>query len=161
MSERINLDTNEADMVAERREALLGKQNFVGGFIAGIIGALVGAGIWAAATVMTEYQIGFLAIGIGFLVGWLVNLVGKGVTPMFGVMAAILSLLGCVVGSLFILVHSISVQNGTDHLTALANLDLDFAAQRMKDTFRPMDLLFYALAAMQGYRSGFTNLDAE
>ena len=48
--------------------------------IGGVVAALVGAALWAVITVTTGYQIGFMAIGVGFLVGLTVGHVGKGTT---------------------------------------------------------------------------------
>ena len=49
--------------------------NLPPGVVAGLGAAIVGAAIWAAITAATDYQIGFMAIGVGFLAGFAVRLV--------------------------------------------------------------------------------------
>jgi hypothetical protein len=79
------LDPAMIEVAFQKFEA---EQNMVGGFLAGAVAALVGAGVWALVTVLTGYQIGFMAIGVGFLVGLAVQFAGKGINKIFGVMGA-------------------------------------------------------------------------
>ena len=60
--------------------------------VAGGASSLVGAIIWAAVTVATEYQIGWMAVGVGALVGFTVRLAGKGIEKIYGYIDAGLAL---------------------------------------------------------------------
>ena len=62
-----------------------GNQNIQLAVIGGIIAAAVGAAIWAVVTVVTGYQIGWMAVGVGFIVGFAVRIFGKGISKSFGV----------------------------------------------------------------------------
>jgi len=68
--------------------------------LAGLVAAAVGAAAWALVTVLTQMQIGWMAVGIGFLVGLAVRKFGKGSAPSFQVLGAVLSLVGCLAGNL-------------------------------------------------------------
>ena len=64
----------EEPVINEQQAAMLmqtfaEEQNLLMGTVGGLLAALLGAGIWAGVTVATEYQIGWMAVGIGFLVG--------------------------------------------------------------------------------------------
>ena len=48
------------------------------GITGGFLGAAIGAVLWAVVTVVTEYQIGYMALGVGFLAGFGVRLRGEG-----------------------------------------------------------------------------------
>src|SRR5688572_28318618 len=63
--------------------------------VSGFLASLIAAFIWALITYITHYQIGFMAIGVAFLVGYAVRYFGKGMTPAFGVVGAVFSLFGC------------------------------------------------------------------
>ena len=65
--------------VAYLQQRLHSEQNLLLGAAAGMIAALAGAAVWAGVTVVTGYQIGFMAIGVGFLVGYAIRAVGRGV----------------------------------------------------------------------------------
>lgn len=78
-----------------RLQEMSSKQNLPLAILVGIISFLAGASIWVAITVTAEYQIGRMAIGVGFLVGGPVRFLGKGINNVFGYTGAIFSLLGC------------------------------------------------------------------
>ena len=62
--EDINVQDMDAKLASFKNE-----QNFIGGIGAALAAALVGAGIWTAITVTTEYQIGYMAVAVGYT-GW-------------------------------------------------------------------------------------------
>jgi len=67
--------------------------SIVGAIVAGIIGAL----IWGAISFFTGYEIGYVAWGIGFLVGMGVVVTGGG-SPMAGIMSAVVALVAILGG---------------------------------------------------------------
>ncbi len=139
-------------------DQLRSEQNLVMATLAGLVAAVVGASIWAAVTVATGYQIGWLAIGIGFAVGIAIRYVGKGIDQVFGVVAAVLSLLGCALGNLLSVAYFVADTESVPFFELLAHMDLDVAIEIMTATFNPMDIVFYAIAVYFGYRSAFREL---
>jgi hypothetical protein len=133
-------------------DRLRDEQNLMMGVLAGLVAAVLGAAIWATATIATGQQIGWLAIGIGFLVGAAVGMVGKGIDRKFGFAGAALALVGCALGNLFTVAYFIAQADGTPYFELLARLDLESILEIMIVAFDPMDLLFYAFAAYFGYR---------
>jgi hypothetical protein len=142
------------------RQRLASEQKLGAGIAAGAGAALLGAALWAAITVASGYQIGFMAIGIGFLVGWAVRSVGKGVDKTFGLAGAVLALLGCAIGNLLAAVGLVAKQEGIPFFDLLSGLDPNLAFELMKAFFSPMDLLFYGFAVYEGYRLSFRRLTA-
>ncbi|MCZ6827293.1 MAG: hypothetical protein O7D88_07320, partial [Gammaproteobacteria bacterium] len=69
-------------------ETLRSEQSLLVGTLAGFVASLAGAGVWAAVTVLTEYQIGWMAVGIGVLVGFSMRFAGKGIDQTFGIAGA-------------------------------------------------------------------------
>lgn len=134
------------------------EQNQLVGTMAGFLAAVVGAAAWAAVTVVTEYQIGWMAVGIGFLVGLAVRAGGKGIDQIFGVIGATMSLVGCLLGNVFTIAYFISVDTGMSVIDVLAQMDVAIVIELMMETFQVMDILFYALAVYFGYRYAFRQL---
>lgn len=67
--------------------------------LGGVLGALVGGAAWAVAVIVSGYEIGFAALGIGALSGYAVVLMSKGGRgPVFQVIAALSSVLGVALG---------------------------------------------------------------
>jgi len=142
-------------------EQLRSQQNLIGGVLAGAVAAAAGAGAWAAVTVATGYQIGWMAIGVGFLVGYAVRLAGKGVDATFGFAGAVLALLGCAVGNLLTVCAVVAAQEDMAIMEILVQLTPGLVQELMVATFSPMDLLFYAIAVYEGYKLSFRQLSPE
>ena len=87
--------------------ALVQKEQFkssalVPGAIGGLIGALIGGGVWAGIAVLTDYEIGIIAWGIGALCGFGTTMLAqnrKGVPLQ--VVAVLTSVVGIVLGKYF------------------------------------------------------------
>ena len=122
---------------------LRAEQNLGRGFAAGAIAAAAGAGIWAGVTLLTDYQIGWMAIALGFLVGFAVRFAGRGLDPIFGVVGAALALLGCLAGNYLMY----RIREETDMVEAMTREFYDF--------------FFYAIALYAGYRFSFRHITQE
>ncbi len=136
-------------------------QNLPMGIIAGLAASLIGAAIWAGITVGTGYQIGWIAVGVGFLVGFAVRQFGKGITNIFGYVGAALALLGCLLGNLLSFCIIISQQQEIPFMDVVSSMNVSAIVELFKITFSPMDLLFYGLAIYEGYKFSFRQVSQE
>ena len=121
---------------------------------AGAVAALIGAALWAIITITTEYQIGFMAVGVGFLVGYAIRAFGQGSAQKFAIAGAALALLGCILGNLFTIAGVIAKTNGGNAISVAFSLLTHpaSAANIMSAAAQPMDFLFYAIAIYEGYK---------
>src|SRR2546426_382091 len=119
--------------------------------IAGCAAMLIGAIAWAAITVATEHQIGWIALGVGALVGWVVSF-GKG-GRVFGLLGALLALMGCVLGNFLSIVALAVTQQKIGVSAALTSLDYAKVAALMWDGFLSTPSPFTKVI-------GFRSLDA-
>jgi hypothetical protein len=122
------------------------------GLVGGLGIAVVGAIIWAIVTYVTGYQIGWMAVGVGFIVGHTVKILGNGSTSSFGIIGALCSLGGCVLGNLFSIYLFIAKQEGVSVVDILPNLSMSLNMELLRASFAPIDLLFYVIALYEGYR---------
>lgn len=76
------------------------QQNLPAATLAGFIGALIGTAVWLGFTVAVNTQIGWMAVGVGLIVGAMVRHTGHGFDRVFGIMAVGASLAGCAMGTL-------------------------------------------------------------
>jgi hypothetical protein len=144
-------------------ERLKEEQNLPLAVAAGAGGAFIGAILWALITYFTEYQIGWMAIGVGFLVGLAVRTFGKGLNKIYGIIGAGFSLLGCLVGNYLAVIFLIAKFESVPFLDVFLTLVLSpaLSLEIMVDTFQLLDLLFYGLAVYQGYRLSFRQITQE
>ena len=148
-----NAPTNTPVSTANSPTTIDASGNFPAAIAAGFVAALIGAAIWAAVTVATEYQIGWMAVGVGFLVGIAVRAAGKGSGDRFAYAGAVLALLGCVLGNLFTVVALFARQTDVGFFAVLARLRPGSAVDMLSETFQPMDLLFYGIAVYGGFKA--------
>ena len=149
------LDRRQIETATARLRA---EQNLTGGLLAGLAASLVGAAVWAVVTDATGYQIGWMAVGIGFVVGMAVRTLGKGIDKTFGVLGAALALFGCVAGNLLAVVGIVAQQQGEPFMSVLGRLDVSLIVRLMEVSFSPMDLLFYGIAVYEGYKLSFRRI---
>ena len=134
-------------------EQLDNQPSLLMGLIGGTVAMLVSAIIWGVISYVTEYQIGWMAIGVGFLVGIAIKFFGKGKSMMFGVSSAVLALIGCVLGNLIFYSGIIAREESASFLQVFFILLLQPAAaiEVFSIAFGFMDIVFYALAAYVGF----------
>jgi hypothetical protein len=139
------------------------RQNIPLGILGGVVTMIVCAVLWALITVSTDFQIGFMALGVGFAVGFAVRAMGKGIDKSFGYIGAVLSLGGCLLGNILTIAIVLSRQGDASLARVIAGLALSPLAlvELLKATFQPMDLLFYALAVYEGYKFAFRRITPE
>src|SRR5206468_12840824 len=117
---------------------------------AGLTAAIVGAAIWAIITITTKYQIGWMAVGVGLLVGFAVGYAGGGRASRF--LGAFFALFGCIAGNFLSMVAFAADEQRINLFQALTSLDYQKAGAAMFESFWSTDILFYAIAVYEGYR---------
>ena len=140
---------------------LRSQQNLLGGLLAGVAAAGFAAAIWAGVTVATGFQIGWMAVAVGFLVGIAIRQLGRGIDTVFGIMGAVLSGVGCAAGNLLAVCALVANQEGLPFFDLLARVDFEFASNMMVATFSPIDLVFYGVAIYEGYKLSFRRVTPE
>ncbi len=133
-------------------QTLRSEQNLIGGALAGLAAAVGGAAVWSMVTVLTGYQIGWMAVGVGFLVGFAVRFVGKGIDKTFSIIGAICALLGCLLGNLFIACYFLAQGQQISVMEVVAGLTPELTLALLQETFSPIDLLFYGIAVYEGFK---------
>ena len=133
---------SEADPFPEKKLLL--------GAFAGLAAAIIGAIIWAVVTVATKYQIGFMAIGVGALVGFALRLGNGGKT--FGILGAFLALFGCILGNYFSLIAFASTEQHVGFFSMMHDADPAKVMTVLWDDLMSTSILFYAIAAYEGYK---------
>jgi hypothetical protein len=155
---KLQLDQTQLRMLMNR---LAGEERLAAGIAAGSAAAVVGAVVWAVITVVTGWQIGYMAVGIGFLVGISIRTVGKGLRKVFGIAGGLIAGIGCAFGNLLSICGFIASQQDMSIFDVIAQLDLQLAFDLMTAGFSIMDLAFYAIAIWAGYQYSFRRITAD
>jgi hypothetical protein len=150
----------EAMRLQRRRMELEAGESFPAGILAGAAAALIGASLWAFVTVTTGFQIGWMAVGIAFLVGFTIRRVGRGISRRFAIAGAAISLGGCCAGNIFSAIAIIAASNEVSFFDVLGNIGLLNALGLLVAIFHPVDLVFYVLAVTAGYKYSVIKIDS-
>ena len=120
---------------------------------AGAVAALVGAIIWMIFVRVTGYEVGIVAVGIGFLVGQAMAATA-GTSTALPPVGAVLSLIGCLLGQLLADAHFFGEAVGLGFGRALNEMLSDPALGWDVFTagFSAIDLVFWAIAGYGGYK---------
>ena len=116
------------------------------GIVGGAVGGLIGAAIWAAIVYFTEHEIGWVAWGIGGLVGVGVKVASGGESStLSGIIAVPVALASVGLGKF------LSVYFLIWHLGGVAP-PIDAVVQFLPNVLGPLDLLWVGLAGFTAYR---------
>lgn len=107
-------------------------------------GAMLGAAVWAVITIVTGYEIVWIAWGVGFTSGFgmaIAHNLSDGIDDFFGgLIASIMAILGIVAGKFAVYL-----------LIVMSEAEEGFTFGMM---FDPLDLLFFGLAVATAYKLG-------
>ncbi|MDX3694623.1 hypothetical protein PV726_30680 [Streptomyces europaeiscabiei] len=125
------------------------RNNLVLGLVVAVVVALVTAGVYGGIVGATKYEIGYAAVGVGFLIGFAAGRIG-GANPVLPVVSALLSLgavyLGQLIGSAMIGADELGVS-----ATTLFIEDFDALTEYWSTTADAMTFLFLAIGAFTAF----------
>lgn len=148
----LGLEQVDAFRLEQLRRQMRDNQNLTLGIFGGALGGVIGAVAWGLLTWITHIQIGYAAIGVGFLAELGVRLLGRGIDTSFAVVGAVMALLGVLLGNLFWACIEIARQEGVPLSAVAASLNSELISTIFRKTFSPIDLLFYGIAVWAGFK---------
>ncbi len=157
MDDDIEMEGSEitAQISNETLEKLKSEQSLPAAIFAGMCIGILAAMAWAAITVATNMKIGLVAIAIGAAVGLGMRFFGKGIDPVYGVCGAIIAIISCVLGDALSIIGFIANEAQLNYFETLFRFDYSQIFSIMSEIASPMDLIFYAIAAYEGYKFSF------
>ena len=126
------------------------QKSLVAGIVAAVVGALTGAILWAVIVAVTNYKVGYAAVGVGALTGFLAGKVGGGHDRLPAIAAGI-AVIGCVLGDVFISAHGLAKVAGISSFTVLTDHS-DVVWELYKYEFDFLSAVFYAVAGYAAFR---------
>lgn len=158
-----NIDSSEAiehkDVLSKLSEKNItlfkSQQNLSKGILFSLLGGLIGGVLWGGITAITNFQIGYMAIAIGAGVGFIMRYFGKGIDQVFGISGAVIAVLSCVLGNFLSIISFIASSENLGYFETLLMFNYGETINVMILGFNPMDILFYGIAAYEGYKFSF------
>jgi len=126
-------------------------QSFLYALLGGLLFTAIASMGWTFITAMTGYQGAYMALGVGLLVGIAVRYFGAGINRIFGALAALLALAGSLLGYYLSQAGFPEEVQLAGIIKVLDYLKPDVMLNTVKETFDPLDLLFYGLAVLLAF----------
>lgn len=125
------------------------RDNLAGGLVTAVVVAVVAAGVYGALIGATEHEIGYAAVGVGFLIGWASGKVG-GRNPALPVLSALLAL-GAVYAGQLVGEAVLGAKQLPVSASELLFQHLGLVNDAWKADADPMTFLFFAIAAFAAF----------
>jgi len=126
----------------------------LGGLIAGLIAAALATGIWYGVVAVSQYQLGIVAIAVGFIVGQGVVLgANRRGSVVLVAISVVLTLLALAVSEYLIVAHFVGQELAAEGLTLNLIQPPDFIVGVVMDSVQadPLTLVFWAIALFQAF----------
>ena len=130
----------------ELAEKLISEQNFAVAVIAGAIAMLLAAIAYGIVVELWRFSYGFAAVGVGIVIGFFMGILGRGISMKFSVVAALYTIVGCVLGNLFRVVMEKVQGTGAAPIDLLRNNSLSTLAEWSASYVSLIDLVYWFVA---------------
>jgi hypothetical protein len=135
------------------------RQNMAFGIAGGAGAAVVGTIVWAEVVQLTGYKLDWMALAIGFLIGYAIRFFGKAVAPSpYGYVAGALALCCSLTGNLLTACIMFSHIKKVSFFTLLTQLNLTSALYFLRAVIGPFDVIFCLGAIFLAYYFSFKRI---
>jgi dipeptide/tripeptide permease len=140
------LDSAEKQRNYALAEKLLSEQNFAAAVVAGGVATLLTAAAYGITIETWPFSYGFAAAGVGIVIGVSMQFLGRGISTKFAVMAAAYTIVGCVLGNLFVKIMNLAQATATSPVDVLRNNSLPVLAEWSVSGLSLIHLVFWFVA---------------
>lgn len=130
----------------ELAERLMSEQNFTAAVIAGAIAMLLAAVAYGLIVEAWPISYGFAAAGVGVVVGFFMGFLGRGISMKFSVVAAVYTIVGCVLGNLFVKIVNLVQATAASPIDVVQSNSLSVLAQWSVSGLSLIHLVFWFVA---------------
>jgi hypothetical protein len=119
---------------------------------AGLGAALAGALVWLGLGMLPTSLVGLAGVGTGIAVAWAMRRMGTPATPMFGIVAAMLAVLGCALGHLLEEYANLADYLNAGFLDTVRHAPFTFMRELWLKDATPVTWVIYGFAAFTAFR---------
>lgn len=142
------MDDEEKQKNYELAEKLISEQNFTAALIAGAVAMLLAAVTYGMVVEAWPYSYGFAAAGVGIVVGFFMGFLGRGVSMEFSVAAAVYTIVGCILGNLFVKIMNLAEATATSPIDVIQRNSLSELGRWSVSGLSLIHLVFWFVAVV-------------
>ncbi|WP_226390379.1 hypothetical protein [Penaeicola halotolerans] len=140
----------------EMHSLLSSEQRLFPAILVGLTAGFICSILWAAISVATGYQIGYMAIAVGAAVGFSMRYVGKGIDQIYGIMGGAIAFISVLLGNFLVFIGFVAESENLGYLETILVLDYSYLPEILIESFSSLvGILFYGLAVLEGYKFAF------
>ncbi len=132
----------------ELARKLISEQNFAAAVIAGAVATLLAAAAYGITVETWPFSYGFAAAGVGIVVGLSMGFLGRGISMKFAVVAAVYTIVGCLLGNLFVNVINLMQVTATSPIDVLRSESLSALADWSVSGLSLIYLVYWFIAVV-------------
>ncbi len=130
----------------ELAQKLISEQNFAAAVIVGAVATVLAAAAYGITVAIWPFSYGFVAAGIGIVIGLSMRFLGRGISTKFAVVATVYTITGCVLGNLFRVIVAQAAGSATSPIDVLRNHAFSVLAERSVSYYSLVDLVYLFVA---------------
>ena len=132
----------------ELAQKLIAEQNFAAAVIAGAVATVLAAAAHGLVVTRWPVSYGFAAAGIGVVIGASIGFAGRGIAAKFAVLAAVYTIIGCVLGNLFRAAIELAPASATSPIDVLQNTSFPALIERSSYYIFSIALIYWFVAVV-------------
>jgi len=142
------MDEEEKQQNYKLAARLMSEQNFAAAVIAGAIAMLLAAVAYGMTVETWPFTYGFAATGIGIVIGLPMGFLGRGISMKFAVVATAYTIIGCVLGNLFVRVMDLAKSSTASPFVVLQDNSLPELADWSTSGLSFIHLVYWFVAVV-------------
>ena len=140
------MDDEEKKKNYELAVKLVSEQNFIAAVVAGAIAMLLAAVAYGIVVEAWPFSYGFAAAGVGIVIGFFMGFLGRGISMKFSVVAAVYTIVGCVLGNLFVKIINLAQATAASPIDVLQSDSLSVLGRWSVSGLSLIHLVFWFVA---------------
>jgi len=142
------MDDDEKQKHYELAEKLISEQNFTAAVIAGVIAMFLASVAYGIVVEAWPVSYGFAAAGVGVVIGFFVGFLGRGISMKFSVVAAAYTIVGCILGNLFVKIVNVAQATAASPIDVFRSNSLSVLGQWSVSGLSLIHLVFWFVAVV-------------
>ncbi len=142
------MDDEEKQKNYELAVKLISEQNFIAAVVAGAIAMLLAAVAYGIVVEAWPFSYGFAAAGVGIVIGFFMGFLGRGISMKFSVVAAVYTIVGCVLGNLFVKIINLAQATAASPIDVLQSNSLSVLGRWSVSGLSLIHLVFWFVAVV-------------
>src|SRR5690606_13217371 len=140
------MNDEEKTKYYELAEKLISEQHFAAAVIAGAVATVLAAAAYGIIVAEWAFTYGFVAAGVGIVIGLAMQFLGRGISMKFAAVATVYTITGCVLGNLFRVIMELARASATSPIDVLRNNSLLVLAESSISYLSFLDFVYWFVA---------------